>query len=161
LEFVDTTSTGDFRLAVDPTVPKRIGSLEGTGKPSRSYAKPLTLGFVQAQVTVTGEVVHPNGFFVLQNGRGTTLTQLLALANGVNKNAGDFAQITRSVKSNPVAKNQTFTVNFRRILRGEIPDVPLNAGDEVFIPPRQLISTSATPSPILMDTKPVRRLEGK
>jgi GWxTD domain-containing protein len=137
LQFVDTISTDDYRLTLDPTAPKRIGLLQDTDKPGHSYAELYALGLVRAQVSVTGEVLNPS-VFVIPKGQGITLTKLLALAWGLTKNAGDIAQITRSVNSDQTqTTNETFRVNFRRILRGEIPDVPLNPGDEVFIPPYQ------------------------
>jgi GWxTD domain-containing protein len=157
LEFVDTTSSGDFRLTVDPTAPKRIGSVEGKDKPRHSYAELFALGLVRYQVTVTGEVNHPNVFFVLRSGKSITLTQLLALANGLTKDAGDVAQIKHAVTSDQLP-NRIFVVNFRQILRGESPDVPLSAGDEVFIPSRQIGWTPPTQSPVLMDTKPTAPL---
>lgn len=157
LQFVDTISTGDYRLTADPTAPKRIGLLEDTARPQHSYAELYALGLIRAQVTVTGEVLNPN-VFVIPRGQGITLTKLLALAWGLTKNAGDVAQITRSVKSDQTeATNGTFTVNFRRIFRGEIPDVPLNPGDEIFIPPQQTgsIHIPAREFTVLMDTTPI------
>jgi GWxTD domain-containing protein len=165
LQFVDTISTGDYRLTVDPTAPKRIGLLEDTDKPRHSLAD-LFQGVSQGQVTVTGEVMRPN-VFPLYRGGPTTLMALLALAHGLTKNAGEVAQITRSVNSDQTqATNSTFTVNFRRIMRGEIPDVPLNPGDEVFIPPQQTgsIHIPGRNFTVLTDTPPaapVRWLEGK
>lgn len=80
------------------------------------------------QVSVLGQVQKP-GNFPFQP--GMTLVQAISLAGGLNSIAqSQSVRLTRRVRS---GGTQTVSIDLDRINSGESQDVPLQAGDRVFV----------------------------
>ena len=82
------------------------------------------------KIYVVGNVKHP-GAFPVQSGSDTTVLQLLALAEGLEKFASDQAYIYRREAAGP--KNE-IPIQLKKILDRKSPDVPLVANDILYVP---------------------------
>lgn len=80
------------------------------------------------RVTVLGEVRKP-GSFPLTN--GMTLVQAISDAGGLNAIAnGERINLTRKSRQNAAT---TVTLDFDSITEGRSPDIPLQAGDQIYV----------------------------
>ena len=83
------------------------------------------------RVTVLGQVNKP-GSFSFQP--GMTLVQVISLAGGPSSLAvTDRIRLTRRVRDE---RSTTFVLNFAAINSGEVEDIPLQAGDRIFLDER-------------------------
>jgi|SRR5579864_1141340 len=94
-------------------------------------------------VYVVGEV-HKAGGYTMENGRMTVL-QAISLAEGTNPTAAlNKAVLIR----NTAAGRQQIPLGLKNILAAKAPDIPLQAGDIVFIPNSAAKSTRGTVFPL-------------
>lgn len=85
------------------------------------------LDYSSKRVTVLGQVQKPGSF---QLEPGMTLLQALSLAGGLTSLANvSRVNLTRTSEG----KATTVVVNIEAIYEGEVPDVPLQPGDRVFV----------------------------
>jgi len=82
------------------------------------------------KIFVVGNVKKP-GAFPVQGGSETTVLQMLALAEGLEKFASDQAYIYRREAAGP--KNE-IPIQLKKILDRKSPDVPLVANDILYVP---------------------------
>ncbi len=80
-------------------------------------------------IYVVGDVSHPSGFLIEDN--GLTVLKALALAGGSNRTAS----LAKTRILRPGANGiQEIPVNLKKVLYAKAPDVPLVKGDVLFIP---------------------------
>ncbi len=83
------------------------------------------------RITVLGQVAKP-GSFAFQ--AGVTLVQAISQAGGLNAIAvRDNVRLTRRLRD---GKTRTVSINFEAISSGEAEDIPLQAGDRIFVDER-------------------------
>jgi polysaccharide export outer membrane protein len=80
-------------------------------------------------VYVIGDVVRPGGFPV-DPAQGLTVVQALSLAWGQSQNASNKALLIREQKGGRTLT----TLNLRRMIHGEDPDLPIRDRDILFVP---------------------------
>jgi len=79
------------------------------------------------RVTVLGQVQKPGSFPLTP---GLTLVQAVSLAGGLNSIANrDKVKLTRKTKEG----SRTVVLSFQAITDGRSPDIPLQAGDSIFV----------------------------
>lgn len=78
------------------------------------------------RVTVLGQVQKPGSFPLTP---GLTLIQVLSLAGGFNSIAAGQVNLTRKVKSG----STTASVSIDAITDGRAQDIPLQAGDQIYV----------------------------
>ena len=81
-------------------------------------------------VYVLGEVGRPGGF-PLDNPRGLSLLQALSLAEGTTRTAKVGSAVL--IRNGPSGRQQ-FPVNLKNVVKGNSPDLPLQADDIIYIP---------------------------
>jgi polysaccharide export outer membrane protein len=81
-------------------------------------------------VYVIGDVAKPSGF-VMDNNESMTVLQAIALAGGTNNTAS--LERTRLIRKRPEGA-QEISVALKRIMEAKAEDVPLQAGDVLFVP---------------------------
>lgn len=82
------------------------------------------------RVTVLGQVQKPGSFPLSP---GLTLIQAISQAGGLNSIADkDDIRLTRKTKEG----SRTVTVDVKAISQGTQPDIPLQAGDQIYVPER-------------------------
>ncbi len=80
-------------------------------------------------IYVVGDVGHPSGFLIEDN--GLTVLKALALAGGSTKTSA--LSKTRILRQTPSGV-QEIPVNLKKVLYAKAPDVPLTKGDILFVP---------------------------
>jgi polysaccharide export outer membrane protein len=81
-------------------------------------------------VYVVGDVKQPGGF-VMENGKGITVMQAIALAQGIGPNAAlNGAKLVRKTPEGP----KDIPLALKKILSAKAPDPQLQADDIVFVP---------------------------
>ncbi len=87
-------------------------------------------------VTVLGEVGRPGTYYL--TGR-TTVSQLLAEANGVRSSAGGSLELRRRVSGENGPVKKVFSMSVDRLLSGVTDsDIEVQAGDVLFVPAKRL-----------------------
>lgn len=123
------------RLRVEGLEPQRVQELVRQRLiAERIFTDPSVVVRVLAhhskRVVVLGQVREP-GSFPLEP--GLTLVQAISLAGGLNSIAdSDRIRVSRRTADG----TQTVTVSVRAITDGRAPDIPLQAGDRIFIDAR-------------------------
>ncbi len=83
--------------------------------------------FASRQVTLLGQVAKPGSFPLLP---GMTLIQAISEAGGLSAVAnGDHVNLTRKTATG----KQTVNVSVGDIIDGKAPDIPLQAGDQIYV----------------------------
>jgi polysaccharide biosynthesis/export protein VpsN len=83
--------------------------------------------FASRQVTLLGQVAKPGSFPLVP---GMTLIQAISQAGGLTAVAnGDHVNLTRKTATG----KQTVNVSVGDIIDGKAPDVPLEAGDQIYV----------------------------
>jgi polysaccharide biosynthesis/export protein len=82
-------------------------------------------------VYVVGDVIRPGGF-VLEPGQPTSVLQAVSLAWGPSQNAA--LPKTLLIHEQPGGGRTVTTLNLKRMLRGQDPDVPIGERDILFVP---------------------------
>jgi protein involved in polysaccharide export with SLBB domain len=83
--------------------------------------------FASRQVTLLGQVAKPGSFPLLP---GMTLIQAISQAGGLSAVANsDHVNLTRKVPNG----KQTIVVSVGDIIDGKSPDIPLQAGDQIYV----------------------------
>ncbi len=83
--------------------------------------------FASRQVTLLGQVAKPGSFPLLP---GMTLIQAISQAGGLSAVANsDHVNLTRKVPNG----KQTIVVSVGDIIDGKMPDIPLQAGDQIYV----------------------------
>jgi len=83
--------------------------------------------FASRQVTMLGQVAKPGPVQLLP---GMTLIQAISQAGGLSAVAnGDHVNLTRKTAKGP----QTVNVSVGDIIDGKAPDIPLQAGDQIYV----------------------------
>ncbi len=80
-------------------------------------------------IYVVGEVGHPSGFLIEDN--GLTVLKALALAGGSTKTSA--LSKTRILRQTPNGI-QEIPVNLKKMLYAKAPDLPMTKGDILFVP---------------------------
>ena len=81
-------------------------------------------------VYVVGDVIRPGGF-TLEAGQPMTVLQAVSLAWGPSQNAA----LTKALLIREQGSGRTVTsLNLKRMLRGQDPDVPIGERDILFVP---------------------------
>lgn len=87
-------------------------------------------------VTVLGEVGRPGTYYL--TGR-TTVSQLLAEANGVRSSAGGSLELRRTISGENGPVKKVYSMSVDRLLSGATDsDIEVQAGDVLFVPAKQL-----------------------
>lgn len=84
-----------------------------------------------SKVYVVGDVKKPGAFPLQGGGIDTTVLEVIALAEGLESNAGKTAYICR--RDNSGSKSE-IPIQLEKILQRKAPDVPLLANDILYIP---------------------------
>lgn len=90
-------------------------------------------------IFVVGEVVRPNEF-VLRNGKPVTLSQAIALANGLTKDAK--RQSCTVIRYHKDGSKEEIQADAGKILRGEAADITMLPNDILFVPASKLKPTA-------------------
>ena len=98
------------------------------------------------KVSVTGQVAHP-GSVPIERPADATVLKVIAKAGGLTQYYGKTAYIWRLADNGP---RQKIAVPLRDIMHRKAPDVPLQAGDTLWIPP---LGPRSVP-PEYYDTRP-------
>ena len=83
-------------------------------------------------VYVLGDVKNPGGYTMDDNRSQLTALQMIAQAGGLNKTA--VPEHARLIRKNPDGSLNETRVQISRMQKGKDIDVPLEAGDIVFVP---------------------------
>ncbi|MBN2195615.1 MAG: polysaccharide export protein [Polyangiaceae bacterium] len=123
------------RLKVEGLEPQRVQEVyRGRLIEKKVFTDPSIVVRVTAynskRVTVLGQVQEP-GSFPLEP--GITLVQAISLAGGLNSIADtDRVKLTRKTSDGAM----TVVLSIRAIMDGRSPDIPLQAGDQIFVEDR-------------------------
>jgi polysaccharide export outer membrane protein len=82
-------------------------------------------------VYVVGDVIRPGGF-ALEPGQPMTVLQAVSLAWGPSQNAA--SNKTLLIHEQPDGGRTVTSLNLKRMLRGQDPDVPIGEHDILFVP---------------------------
>lgn len=90
-------------------------------------------------IFVVGEVIHPNEF-VLRNGKPITVSQAIALANGLTKDAKQ--KECKVIRSHKDGSKEEIKADAAKILRGEAMDITMLPNDILFVPASKVKPTA-------------------